>query len=48
MGLKKKRKRATTVSGGQKGYPRLLLAEALEIALAGKRTESLRDRTLID
>ncbi|WFA04452.1 tyrosine-type recombinase/integrase [Bacillus sp. HSf4] len=48
MALKKKRKRVTNVSDNKKGYPRLLLSEAVEIVLAGKRTEGLRDRTIDD
>ncbi len=48
MSLNKKRWRVTNVSADKKGYPRLLLNEALELALAGKRTEGLRERTLTD
>mgnify|MGYP001024517560 CR=1 FL=1 len=48
MALNKKRRRVTNVSAAKKDYPRLLLSEALEIALAGKRTEGLRERTLTD
>ncbi|MBT2574848.1 tyrosine-type recombinase/integrase [Bacillus sp. ISL-51] len=48
MALNKKRKRVTGVSASKKGYPRLQLNEALELAIAGKRTEGLRDRTLFD
>lgn len=47
MALNKKRRRVTNVSAAKR-LPRLLLSEALELALAGKRTEGLRERTLTD
>lgn len=48
MALKKKRKRATSLTNAKKEYPALSFDEALQITLAGKRSEGCRDRTLKD
>lgn len=48
MALNKKRRRVTNVSAAKKDYPRLLLSEALEIALAGKeRKDFAKERSQI-
>ncbi|MFS0559618.1 site-specific integrase [Terribacillus sp. 179-K 1B1 HS] len=49
MALKKKtRKRVVALSEKVKEYPELSLDQALEIVVAGKRAEGVRDRTLRD
>jgi integrase/recombinase XerD len=47
MSLKKKRRRVVALSE-MKEYPALTLDQALDIVIAGKRAEGLRDRTLKD
>lgn len=48
MALKKKRKRVVGLSEKVKEYPELSLDQALDIVIAGKRAEGVRDRTLKD
>lgn len=43
-----KRKRATTVEQDALSAPKLSLEQAIDVVLAGKRSEGLRDRTLRD
>lgn len=44
----KKRKRVTKLSTNKREYPQLTLDQALDLVLAGKRAEGLRERTLKD
>ncbi|MEB8674213.1 integrase [Bacillus thuringiensis] len=46
MALKRKKKRAERTT--HKSYPKITLQQALDIAIAGKKAEGLRERTLTD
>ncbi|MGG3926888.1 tyrosine-type recombinase/integrase [Metabacillus fastidiosus] len=48
MSLKRKKRRQVGGLVNKKEYPRLTLSEAVNIAIAGKKAEGLRERTLID